>query len=70
MRSTGLPDTLQASGVIDDQRVNVELVSGWLTITQPREIAMYADVFGRLSELAVSGAPARRLITAAIDALQ
>jgi hypothetical protein len=37
---------------------------------QPREIAMYAQVFGRLSELAVTGAPARRLITAAIDALQ
>ncbi len=31
---------------------------------------MYAEVFGRLSELAVSGALARRLITVAIDALQ
>ncbi len=56
--------------IFDDQRVNVELVSGWLTITQPREIEMYAEVFGRLAELAVSGAQARRLITAAIDALQ
>jgi transcriptional regulator with XRE-family HTH domain len=56
--------------IYDDQQVNVELVSGWLTITQPREIAMYEQVFGRLSELAVAGAQARRLITAAIDALQ
>jgi Domain of unknown function (DUF5753) len=56
--------------IFDDKQVNVELVSGWLTITQPREIAMYAQVFARLSDLAVAGAQARRLITAAIDALQ
>jgi transcriptional regulator with XRE-family HTH domain len=56
--------------IFDDKQVNVELVSGWLTITQPREIAMYAQVFTRLSDLAVAGAQARRLITAAIDALQ
>jgi hypothetical protein len=31
---------------------------------------MYAQVFARLSDLAVAGAQARRLITAAIDALQ
>jgi hypothetical protein len=56
--------------ILDDTRVSVELVSGWLTITQPREIAMYAQVFARLSDLAVAGVQARRLITAAIDALQ
>lgn len=56
--------------ILDDARVSVEMVSGWLTISQPREIGMYAEVFARLSELAVSGAQARRLITAAIDALQ
>ncbi len=56
--------------IFDDAQVNVELVSGWLTITQPREIAMYAEVFARLAELAVRGAAARRLITAAIDALR
>ncbi|MFI5734270.1 helix-turn-helix domain-containing protein [Kribbella sp. NPDC051587] len=55
--------------IFDDQVVNVELISGFLTITQPSEIAMYASAFGRLSEQAVYGAPARRLITAAIDAL-
>ncbi len=47
----------------------MELVSGWLTLTQPREIAMYAKTFGELSELAVRGARGRALITASIDAL-
>ena len=55
--------------VFDDRQVNVELVSGWLTLTQPREIAMYAKAFSDLSDLAVRGAKARALITAAIDAL-
>jgi transcriptional regulator with XRE-family HTH domain len=55
--------------VFDDRQVNVELVSGWLTLTQPREIATYGRTFGELSELAVRGAQARALITAAIDAL-
>jgi len=55
--------------IYDDRQVNVELVSGWLTLTQPREIAMYAKTFGELSELAVRGARGRALITASIDAL-
>lgn len=55
--------------IFDDRQVNVELVSGWLTLTQPREIATYAKTFGELSEIAVRGAQARVLITAAIDAL-
>jgi len=44
-------------------------VSGWLTLTQPREIGMYAKAFSDLSELAVRGAKARALITKAIEAL-
>ena len=56
--------------IFDDKRVNVELISGWLTITQPSEVAMYADAFARLADLAVVGAGARRIITAAIDALR
>ena len=55
--------------IFDDRQVNVELVSGWLTLTQPREIAMYAKTFGDLSQLAVRGAQARTLITAAIGEL-
>jgi transcriptional regulator with XRE-family HTH domain len=55
--------------IFDDRQVNVELVSGWLTLTQPREITMYMKAFSDLSDLAVRGAKARALITAAIDAL-
>jgi hypothetical protein len=54
--------------MFDDTEVNVELVSGYLTVTQPREVALYAQAFAELSELAVYGAKARRLITDAIDA--
>jgi transcriptional regulator with XRE-family HTH domain len=56
--------------IFDDAQVNVELISGYLTITQPGEVAMYADAFARLADIAVVGAPARRLIAAAIDALE
>jgi transcriptional regulator with XRE-family HTH domain len=55
--------------IFDDRQVNVELVSGWLTLAQPREIAMYAKTFSELAEIAVRGAQARALITAAINAL-
>jgi transcriptional regulator with XRE-family HTH domain len=56
--------------IFDDAQVNVELISGYLTITQPGEVAMYADAFSRLADIAVVGGPARRLVAAAIDALQ
>jgi transcriptional regulator with XRE-family HTH domain len=52
--------------IFDDTQVNVELVSGWLRVTQPTEVEMYAQVFGRLSEMAVYGSAARALITRAI----
>jgi hypothetical protein len=55
--------------LFDDAQVNVELISGWLTITQPREIAMYAKAFADLSDMAVRGPQARSLITQAIDTL-
>lgn len=60
---------VEAFWIFDDQQVSVELVSGFLTITQPGEIAMYAQAFTELSESAAFGAAARRIITAAIDAL-
>jgi transcriptional regulator with XRE-family HTH domain len=56
--------------IFDDAQVSVELVSAWLTITQPNEIAMYARVFSALGELAVYGAPARALIASAITELR
>jgi hypothetical protein len=53
----------------DDEQVNVELVSGHLTITEPREIEMYEKSFAELSDLAVTGAPARSIIATAIEAV-
>lgn len=55
--------------IYDGTQVNVELVSGYLTITQPREVAMYAQTFAELAGSALHGAAARSLITSAIDAL-
>lgn len=51
--------------IFDSERVSVELVSGYLTITQPHEIAMYAQVFATMTEIAMYGARARALIEAA-----
>ncbi|MEZ0092866.1 helix-turn-helix domain-containing protein [Streptacidiphilus sp. EB129] len=55
--------------IFDDAQVNVELVSAYLTVSQPHEIGMYVDTFTALSRLAVFGGGARRLIGAAIQAL-
>ncbi|MCG7528057.1 helix-turn-helix domain-containing protein [Streptomyces sp. OfavH-34-F] len=56
--------------IYDTAQVNVELVSGYLTITQPGEVAMYAETFAEFAELAVYGAAARALIASARDALE
>jgi transcriptional regulator with XRE-family HTH domain len=53
----------------DGAQVNVELVSGWLRVTQPSEVEMYAQAFARLAEMAVYGSAARALVNQAIDAL-
>ncbi|MFE6159945.1 helix-turn-helix domain-containing protein [Streptomyces sp. NPDC056486] len=55
--------------IYDTTQVNVELISGYLTITQPSEVAMYAETFAELAALAVYGANARALISAAMDQL-
>ncbi|MCZ4117832.1 helix-turn-helix domain-containing protein [Streptomyces sp. H39-S7] len=55
--------------IYDTAQVNVELISGYLTITQPSEIVMYAEAFAELAALAVYGSSARALITSATDAL-
>ncbi|MBA2806976.1 helix-turn-helix domain-containing protein [Streptomyces sp. KM273126] len=55
--------------IYDTAQVNVELVSGYLTITQPQEVAMYAETFAELADNAVYGAKARALITAAMNSL-
>ncbi|WP_157246266.1 DUF5753 domain-containing protein [Nonomuraea typhae] len=56
--------------IFDEVQANVELVSGFLTITQPREIAMYVETFIRFHEIAVFGREARALIKAAMDTLE
>ncbi|MFJ3158846.1 helix-turn-helix domain-containing protein [Streptomyces changanensis] len=55
--------------IYDAAQVNVELISGYLTITQPSEVAMYAETFAELAALAVYGAAARALITSMLDVL-
>jgi transcriptional regulator with XRE-family HTH domain len=50
----------------DDKQVNVELLSGWLTITQQKEVATYLEAFSHLGRLAVHGPPARRIIAEAM----
>lgn len=58
----------EAFWMFDDFRVTAELVSGYLTITRPPEIALYSDAFRRFTELAVFGPKARALIASAIAA--
>lgn len=56
--------------VHDEFQANVELVSGFLTITNPREIHMYLETFTTLSRLAVTGKAARGLINEALSDLE
>jgi transcriptional regulator with XRE-family HTH domain len=53
----------------DDAEVQAELVSGWLRVTQPTEVEMYADVFTRLHRMAVYGREAQALISGALREL-
>jgi uncharacterized protein DUF5753/helix-turn-helix protein len=55
--------------ITDDMVVNLELVSGYLTITNSTEVAMYAGVFERLLALAVHGQRCRELLRRAFDDL-
>lgn len=52
--------------MFDDSRVRIETVSASLTITQPRDITLYARVFEMLQQSAVHGRGARLLIGRAI----
>jgi hypothetical protein len=51
----------------DNRLVQVETISAELTITPPREIALYATAFDTLHQQAVYGPTARNLITDALD---
>ncbi|MEU8003197.1 helix-turn-helix transcriptional regulator [Catellatospora sp. NPDC049111] len=46
----------------DEGRVQVELVSGWLNITQAHELAAYSQAFADLAAIAVYGSQARELM--------
>lgn len=56
--------------IFDGAQVNVELTSGYLTLTQPREVAMYSQAFEEFAAIAARGTEARSLITAALDLLK
>ncbi|MEO5873730.1 MAG: helix-turn-helix transcriptional regulator [Streptosporangiaceae bacterium] len=53
----------------DETVVAVELVSGYLSLTQPGEIRQYGEAWARLQSIAVHGERARKLITTAIAGL-
>lgn len=55
--------------IYGDVTVSIELVSAIISITQPREIALYAKCFDDLGRSAVHGKAARSLISQAISAL-
>lgn len=55
--------------IFDEQRVLVETPTAELTITQPREVAIYIRTFAELTSMAVHGLEARALITRAIENL-
>jgi hypothetical protein len=55
--------------LFDDTQVNVELVSGFLSVTQPREIAMYAGRFDEFARAALFDDAARTIIAAALESL-
>lgn len=53
--------------MFDNRLVHIETVSAELTISQPREIVLYAKAFEQLTKQAVTGNDARALINAALD---
>jgi transcriptional regulator with XRE-family HTH domain len=55
--------------ITDDELVTVELISGYLSLTHPADVAMYRRVWADLVSLAVFGANARALVTAALESL-
>jgi transcriptional regulator with XRE-family HTH domain len=55
--------------MFDEERVSVELISGVLSVTQPREVAMYLRDFTDLVGIAAHGQAARDLITQALHDL-
>ncbi|WP_084957242.1 helix-turn-helix domain-containing protein [Thermoactinospora rubra] len=61
--------TMETFSIYDDKRVFVELLTAGVTVTQPREIALYIKGFAELASHAVYGNKARALIAAALASL-
>lgn len=59
----------EAFDITDGALVIVELVSGYLSLTRPEDIALYVATWDRLWALAVTGPSATALIRAAIKRL-
>ncbi len=55
--------------ITDARLVNVELVSGYLSLTQPDEVDFYVRAWDRLFALAVFGDPVARMIESALAGL-
>ncbi|ACZ00165.1 helix-turn-helix domain protein [Thermomonospora curvata DSM 43183] len=55
--------------ISDTELVTVELVSGFLSVSQPSEIADYLAAWKRLTSLSVTGEKARRIITRVRESL-
>ncbi|WP_282779106.1 MULTISPECIES: DUF5753 domain-containing protein [unclassified Nocardia] len=53
--------------MFDNRLVHVETITAELSVTQPREIAFYGRMFTQVSEQAVYGESARRLIMAELE---
>ncbi|MGY2019423.1 helix-turn-helix domain-containing protein [Nocardia gipuzkoensis] len=53
--------------IFDNRAVQVETVTAELSVTQPREIALYEKMFAKLAAQAQYGDPARERIRAALD---
>ena len=62
--------TLETFMAFDEESVQVELLTAFVNVTAPGEIATYIKAFAQLQVLAVYGAEARALITSAIDVLR
>jgi transcriptional regulator with XRE-family HTH domain len=56
--------------IFDERLVHVEAVSAEITVTQPREIALYLRAFTALADSAHYGPAARELIKQELDAVQ
>jgi transcriptional regulator with XRE-family HTH domain len=53
--------------IFDEEMVQAETVSAWLTVTQPQELALYAKRFELLRRSAVYGGEARALMHRALE---